>query len=55
MTKTQLRELTGMSMDTLAKISKNEYISTVTLDSICSCLHCKIEDIVEFVEPLTHT
>ena len=35
MTKTQLREATGMSMNTLAKISKNEYVSMSTLDSIC--------------------
>ena len=27
MTKTQLREATGMGMNTLAKISKNEYVS----------------------------
>lgn len=50
MTKTQLREATGMSMNTLAKISKNEYISMSTLDSICNYLHCKIEDVIEFME-----
>ena len=50
MTKTQLREATGMSMNTLAKISKNEYISMSTLDSICKNLHCRIEDIRELVE-----
>ena len=50
MTKTQLREATGMSMNTLAKISKNEYISMATLDSICKYFHCKIEDIIEFIE-----
>ena len=50
MTKTQLREATGMSMNTLAKISKNEYVSMATLDSICKYFHCKIEDIIEFIE-----
>ena len=40
MTKTQLREATGMSMNTLAKISKNEYVSMSTLDSICKYFHC---------------
>lgn len=49
-TKTQLREATGISMNTLAKISKNEYISMSTLDSICQFLHCKIEDVIEFIE-----
>ena len=47
MTKTQLREQLGISMATLAKISKNEYISMKILDDICSLLNCKIEDIVE--------
>lgn len=50
LTKTQLREATGMSMNTLAKISKNEDVSMATLDSICQYLHCKIEDVIEFVE-----
>ena len=47
MTKTQLREQLGISMATLAKISKNEYISMKVFDDICSLLNCKIEDIVE--------
>ena len=47
MTKTQLREQLGISMATLAKISKNEYISMKVLDDICSLVNCKIEDIVE--------
>ena len=50
MTKTQLRELTGMSMNTLAKIGKNEYISMSVLDKICSCLNCRIEDVIKFIE-----
>ena len=50
MTKTQLRKTTGMSMNTLAKISKNEYVSMSTLDSICKYFHCKIEDLIEFIE-----
>lgn len=50
MTKTQLREEVGFSTATLAKISKNEYVSMSTLDSICKYFHCKIEDIIEFIE-----
>ena len=46
--KTQLRLATGMSMATLAKISKNEYISMETLDKICFALNCKIEDVIEY-------
>ena len=47
MTKTQLREQLGISMATLAKISKNEYVSMKVLDDICSLLKCKIEDVIE--------
>lgn len=47
MTKTQLREQLEISMATLAKISKNEYISMKVLDDICSLLNCKIEDVIE--------
>lgn len=47
MTKTQLREQLGISMATLAKISKNEYISMKVLDDICNLLHCKIGDVIE--------
>ena len=50
MTKTDLRKATGMSINTLAKISKTEYISMATLDSICSYLHCRVEDVIEFIE-----
>ena len=50
MTKTDLRKATGMSINTLAKISKNEYISMATLDSIYSYLHCRVEDVIEFIE-----
>lgn len=47
MTKTQLREQLGISMATLAKISKNKYVSMKVLDDICSLLNCKIEDVIE--------
>ena len=47
MTKTQLREQLGISMATLAKISKDEYISMKVLDDICNLLDCKIEDVIE--------
>ena len=47
MTKTQLRKSVGFSSATLAKMSKNEYVSLETLDNICQFLNCKIEDIIE--------
>ena len=47
MTKTELRLKTGISSATLAKISKNEYISMEALYKICTILECKIEDVIE--------
>lgn len=49
MTKTQLRETVGISTSTLAKITKNEYISLEVVDRICNTLNCKIEDVVEYI------
>jgi DNA-binding Xre family transcriptional regulator len=49
MTKTQLRESVGFSTATLAKMSKNEYVSMETIDNICKFLNCKVENIIEFL------
>lgn len=49
MTKTKLREDVGFSPATLAKISKNEYISLETIDRICQYLNCMIEDVIEII------
>lgn len=50
MSKTELREVIGFSTTTLAKISKNEYISMETLEKICKHLNCKVENIIEFID-----
>ena len=47
MTKTQLRESIGFSSSTLAKMSKNEYVSLETIDNICMFLDCRIEEVIE--------
>ena len=49
MTKTQLREAVGLSMGTLARISKDEYISLENIDKICQCLDCRIDEVIEYV------
>ena len=47
--KTNLRELAGISTGTLAKLGKNEYVSTEVLDKICTALDCEVVEILEFV------
>ena len=49
MTKTQLREAVGFSTSTLAKMTKGEYVSLETIDSICKYLKCDIEEVIEIL------
>lgn len=46
-TKTELMELTGISSRTLAKLVKNETVTTDTLLRVCDALDCDISDIME--------
>lgn len=48
--RTALREMAGISTGTLAKLGKNEYVSTEVLDKICQALDCRVEDVLEFVK-----
>lgn len=47
--KSDLRVLTGIGTNTLAKLSKNEVVSMEVLLKICSRLDCDISDVCEFV------
>lgn len=46
--KTQLREKTGISTNSLAKLGKNESVQLETLIKICNVLKCNIDDIVDY-------
>lgn len=47
MTKVDLRNAAGISTGTLAKLGKNENVTTDILIKICNALDCDIADIVE--------
>ncbi|ACG62868.1 hypothetical protein Sez_1535 [Streptococcus equi subsp. zooepidemicus MGCS10565] len=49
MTKTDLKNITGMNSATLANMGKNKFISLRMIDKICKELDCQIEDVIEFV------
>ena len=49
MTKEDLKNATGMSSATIAKLGKNETINMKSLDKICQVLECKVENVVEFI------
>ena len=46
MKKTELRKITGISPNTLTKLSNNEFVSMEVLVKICRALSCDIGDIV---------
>ena len=50
MTTYRLREQCGIDSKTIRRLKANENIETKTLDKLCTALHCKLEDIAEFVE-----
>ena len=50
MSKTDLRKQTKISTSTLAKLSKDEFVSTDVLSKICDILECSIGDIMDMVK-----
>lgn len=40
----------GISRSLLDRLKHNRPISTVTLNDLCSILHCRVDDILVFVE-----
>ncbi len=50
MTKTDLRKQAKISSSTLAKIGKQEIVSSDVLNKICNVLECEVNDIVELVK-----
>lgn len=47
MKRTDLKDVVGISSNTLAKLGKNEYISLEILERIARHMQCEIGDIVE--------
>ncbi len=52
MKKKDLRELSGISPGSMAKLGKNENVTTDVLLKICTALKCDISDIMETEENL---
>lgn len=48
----ELCRMAGISSATLAKMSKNESVTTDSLLKICVALHCDISNIMEIAEEL---
>lgn len=50
MNKSQLRERSGISSSSIAKLGKNKNVTTEVLLKICKALNCDISDIMEIVK-----
>lgn len=50
MTKTDLRGKSSISTASLAKLGKDENLTTAVLLKICDALECDISDIMEIIE-----
>ena len=44
-----LREQAGLTTNVIAKMGKNENVSTEVLCKICDTLGCEMDDIVDFI------
>ncbi|EKN68092.1 helix-turn-helix transcriptional regulator [Schinkia azotoformans] len=49
MSKSDLQKAVKTSSATIAKISKDQYISMKILDDICRILNCRIEEVIEYI------
>lgn len=49
LTRTELKDLAGVSTNIIAKMGKNEPISMESLAKITVALQCGIDDILEFI------
>ena len=47
--KTEFAKAVGLSSNTLAKLSKNEYISMEMLLKICKYLECTVDEIMDIL------
>lgn len=53
--KKELREMSGVSATSIAKLGKGANVNTEVLLKICDALNCDVGDIMEFVPDDEHT
>ena len=49
MMKRDLRLKAGLTTNVIAKMGKNEHVSTEVICKICESLGCTVDDIIEFI------
>lgn len=48
--KMEFAQKAGISQNTMAKLSRNQYVSMKILVKICKCLDCTFDDIIEIIK-----
>lgn len=48
--KKDLQNIAGVSSSSIAKLGRNETVTTEVLDKICVALHCELSDIAEICD-----
>lgn len=48
MTKSQLAEKAGISMNIITRLRQDKYVSMESIEKICFALDCKVDDVLEF-------
>ena len=46
----QLRESCGIDSKTVRRLRANDNMETKTLDRLCAALHCRLDEIAEYIE-----
>ena len=46
--RTELKEISGISFNVLARLGKEEPVSMESMEKICTALGCSIGDVMEF-------
>lgn len=49
MMKRDLRLKAGLTTNIIAKMGKNEHVSTEVICKICETLNCNVDDVIEFL------
>ena len=49
MMKRDLRIKAGLTTNVIAKMGRNEHVSTEVICKICETLRCNVDDIIEFI------
>ncbi len=49
MNRTDLKSVSGISFNVLAKLGRNEFVSMESIYKICVALRCNVGDIMEFI------